>query len=127
MHCVYCGNQNPDGSAVCQNCGRTLPPQQGTPSWGNAPSYPPPATLPTDPAGGAPSSGGWAPPQSPAPWAPSSYPPPADPGFSGNEFRQRPATEFREPAAVIRGAGTASEFRRSAVRAATAGVGAGAR
>ncbi len=86
MHCVYCGNQNPDGSAVCQNCGRTLPPQQGTPSWGNAPSYPPPATLPTDPAGGAPSSGGWAPPQSPAPWAPSSYPPPADPGFSGTSF-----------------------------------------
>lgn len=43
-----------------------------------------------------------------------------------NEFRQRPASEFREPAAVIRGANTTPEFRRGAVRTATAGVWTGA-
>lgn len=94
MHCVYCGNQNSEGAAVCQNCGRTLPPQQSKPSWGEAPSYPPPATQPTDPGGGSPPSGGWAPPSSPAPWAPSSYPPPVDPGFGGTSFGNDQSSSF---------------------------------
>lgn len=81
MHCVFCGHQNTDGSAVCQNCGRTLPPQPSKPGWGEAPSYPPPTTQPTDPAAGSPAGGGWGQPQPPAAgWSPSSYPPPTDQG-----------------------------------------------
>ena len=52
VNCVYCGHVNPDGSTVCQSCGRTLPPpasgSYGQQPWG-APqqgeqqgSYPPP-------------------------------------------------------------------------------------
>ena len=52
VNCVYCGHVNPDGSTVCQSCGRTLPPpasgSYGEQPWG-APqsggqqgSYPPP-------------------------------------------------------------------------------------
>lgn len=51
VNCVYCGHVNPDGSTVCQSCGRTLPPPssgggQGQQPWGSQDqgrqsSYPP--------------------------------------------------------------------------------------
>lgn len=94
MHCVFCGNQNADGSAVCQNCGRTLPPQPSKPSWGDAPSYPPPATQPTDPSPGAPPADSWGQPPAAAPWSPSSYPPPADPGVGGTSFGNEQPPSF---------------------------------
>jgi hypothetical protein len=58
VNCVYCGHVNPDGTTVCQSCGRTLPPPAPGGSYGQAPPW------------GAPQQ-----PQNPG----GSYPPPADP------------------------------------------------
>lgn len=93
MHCVYCGNANPDGSAVCQNCGRTLPPQQGAPGPAPTPSYPPPSTMPTDPAAGSAGGGGWSAPPA-APWGSPSYPPQPDSGFGSTSFGNEPSSSY---------------------------------
>lgn len=98
MHCVFCGNQNADGSAVCQNCGRTLPPQQNSSGWGDAPSYPPPTTMPTDPVGGATTNSGWGQPSAPDQWTPASYPPPTSPGAGSTSFGSESSSSFGNPA-----------------------------
>lgn len=43
MFCPWCGTQNPDEAAICQNCGRALRPAAG-----------PPPVVPAQPAGAIP-------------------------------------------------------------------------
>lgn len=64
VNCVYCGHVNPDGTTVCQSCGRTLPPppSSGAGSYGEQPWGSPT----TGREGGYVQPGG-------------SYPPPSDP------------------------------------------------
>ena len=45
MFCPWCGTQNPEDAAVCQNCGRPLRPAAGGP---------PPSVIPAPPAGAVP-------------------------------------------------------------------------